>query len=105
MFARRALRMEPFLIFHPLETNMNSIRKLLAGVLAAGALLTAGAGLKLASAADESKPPPPAGGHGWHHHGLMQMYSKLGLSDAQKAQIKTIMQSAHPQLESIHQQM
>jgi Spy/CpxP family protein refolding chaperone len=83
---------------------MNSIRKLLASALAAGALMTAGAGLSTASAADDSM-PPPAGAHGWHHHGPMQMYSKLGLSDAQKAQIKTIMQSAHPQMESIHQQL
>jgi Spy/CpxP family protein refolding chaperone len=82
---------------------MNSIRKLLAGLLAAGALLTAGAGIEMASAADDSMPPP--GAHGWYQHGPMHLYEKLGLNDAQKAQIKTIMQSAHPQLQSIHQQM
>ena len=90
---------------------MNSIRKLLAGtVLATGALLTAGAGMAVAGAADEAPPaagaPGAPGAHGWHHHGgPMHMYSKLGLSDAQKAQIKTIMQAAGPQMKTLHQQM
>ena len=35
----------------------------------------------------------------------MHLYSKLGLSDAQKAQIKTIMQAAGPQMKTLHQQM
>jgi len=90
---------------------MNSIRKLLAGtVLATGALLTAGAGMAIAGAADEAPPaagaPGAPGAHGWHHHGgPMHLYSKLDLSDAQKAQIKTIMQAAGPQMKTLHQQM
>ena len=85
---------------------MNSIRTLLAGsVLATGALLSAGAGL--AMAADDATPAAAAPGqHGWHHHGgPMHLYGKLGLSDAQKAQIKTIMQAAGPQMKTLHQQM
>lgn len=91
---------------------MNSIRNLLAGTaLAAGALLTAGTVFSLASAADTTTitpATPPAGGpHGWHHHhhGMGFLYSKLGLSDAQKAAIKTIMQTNGPQMKSLHEQM
>jgi Spy/CpxP family protein refolding chaperone len=90
--------------------NMKSIRNLLAGtVLATGALLAAGATISIATAADEATttPPAPGGPHGgWHHHGgPMHLYSQLGLSDAQKAQIKTIFQSAGPQMKTIHEQM
>ena len=91
---------------------MNSIRNLLAGTaLAAGALLTAGTVFSPASAADTTTTTPatpPAGGpHGWHHHhhGMGFLYSKLGLSDAQKAAIKTIMQTNGPQMKSLHEQM
>jgi len=90
---------------------MNSIRNLLAGTaLAAGALLTAGTVFSLASAADTPTTPatPPAGGpHGWHHHhhGMGFLYSKLGLTDQQKAEIKTIMQTNGPQFKTLHQQL
>ena len=90
---------------------MKSIRKLLAGTaLAAGALLTAGTAFSIASAADETTAPPtaPAGGPGWHrhhHHGMGFLYSKLGLSDAQKASIKAIMQTNGPQMKSLFEQM
>jgi Spy/CpxP family protein refolding chaperone len=91
---------------------MNSIRNLLAGTaLAAAALSTAGTVFSLASAADETTTAPttpPAGGpHGWHHrhHGMGFLYSKLGLTDAQKAAIKSIMQTNGPQLQTLHQQM
>jgi periplasmic protein CpxP/Spy len=93
---------------------MNSIRKLLAGsLLAAGALATAAAGISIASAADPAATTtPPAEGHGgWHHHHHHHhghghwMLSKLNLTDAQKAQVKTIMTAAAPQMKSIHQQM
>jgi periplasmic protein CpxP/Spy len=90
---------------------MKSIRNLLAGTaLAAGALLTAGTVFSIATAADETTPAPttpPPGGHGWHHHhhGMGFLYSKLGLTDAQKASIKSIMQTNGPQMKSLHQQM
>jgi protein CpxP len=91
--------------------HMNSIRKLLAGsLLAAGALATAGASISIATAADAAATTtPPAGGHGgWHHHRHGHghwMFSKLNLTDEQKAQVKTIMTAAGPQMKSIHQQM
>jgi Spy/CpxP family protein refolding chaperone len=80
-----------------------------ASLLATGALLTAAAGVSMATAADDAMttPTPPPGPHGWHghHHGPWHMLSQLGLSDAQKASIKAIMTNAHPQMESLHEQM
>lgn len=90
---------------------MNSIRKLLAGsLLAAGALATAAASISIATAADPAVTTPPTGGMGgWHHHHRHGsghwMMSKLNLTDAQKAQVKSIMTAAGPQMKSIHQQM
>ena len=86
---------------------MKSIRILLAGtLLAAGVLLTAATSISIASAADEAATaaPPAMGPHGWHH-GMGHLYSKLNLTPEQKAEIKTIMTGAGPQLKSIHQQM
>jgi protein CpxP len=90
---------------------MKSNRNLLqAGLLAAGALLTAAAGISIATAADEATPATPAtpaaaGAHRWHHHGHGQLLSKLNLSAEQKAAVKTIMTNAGPQMKSIHQEM
>jgi protein CpxP len=88
---------------------MKSIRNLLTATLAAGALLTAAAGLSFASPADEAtaaQPPPPPGAHEWHHHGgPWHLLGKLGLNAAQKQQIKEIMTAAHPQMQSLHEQM
>jgi len=88
---------------------MKSIQKLLAGTaLAAGALLSAGTVVSIATAqTTESPNTPPAGGHGWQHHphGGGWLYSKLGLTDAQKASIKTIMQTNGPQLKALHEQL
>jgi len=91
---------------------MKSIRNLLTTtLLAAGALLTAASSVSVASAADDTTtaPPPPPGAqepHGWHHHGgPWHLLSKLNLSADQKAQVKTIMTAARPQMESLHQQM
>jgi periplasmic protein CpxP/Spy len=95
-----------------LELNMKSNRNLLtATLLVAGALVASAAGVSVASAADDTTTttaPPPAGHgpHGWHHHGgPMHLLSKLNLSADQKAQVKTIMTAARPQMESLHQQM
>jgi Spy/CpxP family protein refolding chaperone len=96
--------------------NMKSIRNVLAATLvSAGALLAAVSGMSVAGAADVSTataPPGEPGGpgapgaHGWRHHGGPgHLLSKLGLSDAQKQQIKGIMTAAHPQMQSLHEQM
>lgn len=84
---------------------MKSTRNFLtATLLAAGAVMTA-AGLSTAAAADSATPPPP-GAQGWHHHrGPWHMLGKLGLSDAQKQQIKGIMAAARPQMQTLHEQM
>jgi periplasmic protein CpxP/Spy len=91
---------------------MKSIRNLLAGsVLAAGALVTAAAGISIATAADDATttattPPPGPGPHGWHHHhGPGHLLSKLNLTEQQKTEVKAIMTAAGPQMKSIHQQM
>jgi Spy/CpxP family protein refolding chaperone len=89
---------------------MNSNRNVLAGtVLAAAALLSAGALFSVASDADTTTPsttpysPPPGGPHGrWHHHGEFGFLKQLNLTDAQKASIKSIMQTNGPQLKSLY---
>jgi len=90
---------------------MKSNRNLLqAGLLAAGALLTAAAGSSVATAADEATAATPAtpaaaGPHRWHHRGHGHLLSKLNLSAEQQAAVKSIMANAGPQLKSIHQEM
>jgi Spy/CpxP family protein refolding chaperone len=87
---------------------MNSINNAFkAALLVAGAALTAGTSLGVAAAADQSATaPPPPGPPGWHHHGgPWHLLGKLGLSEAQRAQIKDIMTAARPQLKSLHEQI
>jgi periplasmic protein CpxP/Spy len=89
---------------------MKSIRNMLtATLLTAGAVLTAAAGMSIASAQTTTSTTPPAemsGHHGWgHHRGPWRLLRKLGLSDAQKAQVKTIMTAARPEMQSLHEQM
>jgi Spy/CpxP family protein refolding chaperone len=88
---------------------MKSIRNLLAGTaLAAAALLTAGTVFSIATAqTPPAAPTPPEGGRGWHHHhhGMGFLYSKLGLTDEQKASIKSIMQANGPQMKALHEQL
>jgi periplasmic protein CpxP/Spy len=87
---------------------MKSIRSVLtATLLAAGAVLTAATGLSIESAAEEATtaPAPPPGPHAWNHHGAWHLLGKLDLSAEQKTEIKGIMASAHPQMQSVHEQM
>ena len=89
---------------------MKSIRNVLAATLvSAGALLAAVSSTSIAGAADVSTTTPPPGepgAHGWHHHGGPgHLLAKVNLSDAQKQQIKDIMAAAHPQMQSLHEQM
>jgi periplasmic protein CpxP/Spy len=87
---------------------MKSIRNLLsATLLTGGAALTSAAGMSMASAADEAATTQPLPGpHEMHHHGgPWRLLGKLGLNAAQKQQIKEIMTAAHPQMQSLHEQM
>jgi periplasmic protein CpxP/Spy len=87
---------------------MKSIRNLLtATLLTAGAALTAATSMSIAGAADEATmTPSPPGPHGGHHGaGPWHLLGKLGLSAAQKQQVKDIMAAAHPQMQSLHSQM
>ena len=89
---------------------MKPIRNwLTASLLASGAVLAAAGAISAVDAADSPAappPPPPPGAHGWHHHhGPWHLLGKLGLSEAQKTQIKGIMTAARPQMQSLHAQM
>jgi periplasmic protein CpxP/Spy len=89
---------------------MKSIRNLLTTtLLTAGVVLTAATSAGVATAAADATaapPPPPAGAHGWHHHrGPWHLLGKLDLSAAQQQQIKDIMTAAHPQMQSLREQM
>ena len=89
---------------------MKSNRNVLsAALLSAGAVLAAASSMSIAAAADVSAttaPPGAPGPRGWHHHGgPWHLLEKLGLSEAQKQQIKGIMTAAHPQMQSLHEQM
>ncbi|HEY4445607.1 MAG TPA: Spy/CpxP family protein refolding chaperone [Steroidobacteraceae bacterium] len=86
---------------------MKSIRNLLTATLVtAGGVLTAAAGMSLASAADEATGAQPPGSHEGHHHGgPWRLLGKLGLNAAQKQQIKEIMTAARPQMQTLHEQM
>jgi protein CpxP len=84
--------------------NMKTIRNLLIIVMAA-AVLTPAAGISMPSAAETAATAQaPPGTHGGHH-GPWRLLGKLGLSAAQKQQIKDIMVAAHPQMQSLHEQM
>jgi protein CpxP len=88
---------------------MNSIRKLVAGILlAGGALIAAGTGFSLATAADVTPTAtPPAGAPGTGHPGFHhdRLFSKLNLTAEQQASIKAIMTAAKPQMKAMHEQM
>lgn len=89
---------------------MKSIRNMLTvSLLSAGAVLTAATGMSFVSAADEATTtptPPPPGAPGWHHHrGPWHLLAKLDLNATQKQQIKDIMTAAHPEMQSLHEQM
>ncbi len=89
---------------------MKSIRNVLsATLLSAGAVLAVASGTSIAGEADVSTttaPPGPAAPNVWHHHGGSgHLLAKLGLSDAQNLQIKGIMTTARPQMQSLHEQM
>jgi len=73
-------------------------------LLAGGALLTAAAGISIATA--QTSTPTPAGPHGGPHGwGPGHMYGKLGLTAEQQASIKSIFAAAKPQMRSLHEQM
>ena len=79
---------------------MKSIRFRL--LLAACAVLL-GSVIARSQAADETAPPPMHG----HHFGMgehMRLFHELNLTDAQKAQMKSIMQKEHPTMKPLFQQ-
>jgi Spy/CpxP family protein refolding chaperone len=102
--------------FIPLEHDMKTTRiYLVAALLAGGAAFMAAASLPssaMAQAAAPSSPPGAPGwgggegwgGHGRHHFGPAALFRRLGLSDVQKASVKSILQTNGPALRSLHEQ-
>lgn len=90
---------------------MKSIRNVLFGTLVAGgAVLATVGGLSIASAQEATSAATTntghPGGHFHHHHGgFWHEYSHLGLTDDQKASMKSIFTAAKPQMQTLHQQM
>jgi periplasmic protein CpxP/Spy len=96
------------------------------GVLACMALVVA-AGPAVAADPDADAPGAPADGprahqwdhdgdgqsehegwrqHGWHHHrGGAAMFRKLGLTDAQRASMKSILEAAKPAMKDLHEKL
>ncbi len=95
---------------------MKAMRIFVAATLASGAALIAaslplamaGAAPQAADGAAAASAPGGAAGapYGRHHgFGLAHLYSKLGLSADQQAQVKSIIDAARPGLKSLHEQM
>lgn len=87
-----------------------------AALLAAAALISAAAIAPSAVRAQTTAPTPPPpgpphggwgggwGGHGRHHFGPAALFRQLGLTDAQKASVKSILQTNGPGMRSLHEQ-
>jgi periplasmic protein CpxP/Spy len=76
-------------------------------LIAAMAVLLGTAIAKSQTADADAPPPMPAHAHGYGMHGgpMMGFWAKkLDLTDAQKAQLKTIMQKEHPTMKPLFQQ-
>lgn len=77
-------------------------------ILIAALAVTLGAALAKSQTADTATAPPPHGhGHefGMDHH-MMEFYAKyLNVTDAQKADMKTVLQKEHATMKPLMQQM
>lgn len=93
---------------------MKMIRTYLAAaMLVGGAACVAAASLPSAALAQTDTTPPPGppgppgwggGGHGRHHFGPAALFRELGMTDAQNAAVKSILQQNGPALRSLHEQ-
>jgi periplasmic protein CpxP/Spy len=85
------------------ELHMRSVRFRL---LIAFAAVLLGTVITKAQTADATAPPPMHGGHGFGMHQRMFGFfaHNLDLSEAQKAQVKSIMQKEHPLMKPLFQQ-
>jgi len=94
---------------------MKSIRNLLAAPLLMGAaVISAGAALSIAHAAQDATAAAPAPGNAtpggphahWRHGGGGErLFSKLGLTAEQQASVKAIWTAAKPQMQTLHESM
>lgn len=105
---------------------MRALGSVMAGGLLAGMALIATAGSAVADDADASGADAPRahdwnhdgdgdghrqnwnhdGHHDWHHHqDGARMFHELGLTDAQRASMKSIMEAARPAMKDLHDQL
>jgi len=83
---------------------MPTVRKLIPALCLATSLSALAVHAAGAAAAPTTTAPAGAAGHGWHHgrHGFMGMVlHKLNLTDAQKAQVKSIMAGNKSRFEAL----
>jgi periplasmic protein CpxP/Spy len=88
--------------------NMKAMNRVIAGGLLACMAMVVAAGPVAAAEADAPGAPADApSAHGWqHHHGdTAAMFRGLGLTDAQRASMKSILEAARPGIKDLHQQM
>jgi periplasmic protein CpxP/Spy len=87
---------------------MKAMSRVIAGGLLACMAMVVAAGPVAAAVADAPGAPadaPPV--HGWHHHhgDGAAMFRRLGLTDAQRASMKSILEAARPAIKDLHEQM
>ena len=88
--------------------NMKATSRVMAGALLACMAMVVAAGPVAAAEADVPGAPADApSAHGWHHHhgDGAAMFRELGLTDAQRAAMKSILQAARPAIKDLHVQL
>ena len=87
---------------------MKAMSRVMAGGLLACMAMVVAAGPTAGAGADAPGAPADApSAHGWHHHhgDVAAMFHRLGLTDAQRASMKSILQAARPAIKDLHEQM
>ena len=87
---------------------MKATSRVIAGGLLACMAMVVAAGTMAATEADAPGAPADApSAHGWHHHhgDGAAMFRGLGLTDAQRASMKSILEAARPAIKDLHEQM
>jgi periplasmic protein CpxP/Spy len=90
------------------DTKSSQLKSLSSRLLIAALAVLLGSAIARSQTADAAPPPPPMHGHEFGMGGeghMMGFFAKsLNLTDEQKTQMKTIMQTAHPTTKPLFQQ-